>query len=225
LLRVYQDLLKCIHHYASTYYAAQGQLFDASRDYRKEKKFRTLRKSSGGGTVPTSTAQGDAWDNDDEGENDDVQLSRIAHDVTAADKTAQSISQVGSGNHLPDELEALSEGDADDLFAFAEDEQEEGESRTSSLFHPRRVRKYKLRRDMYKVFHGSALMAIGAELITRSFMAIANYPYQACFFKSILPICSPQVYRTTLLKDTAPAREDFWKTYISGATYSKGCCC
>ncbi|KAI0340823.1 hypothetical protein BDW22DRAFT_1333698 [Trametopsis cervina] len=39
------DLLKCIHYFASTYYAEMGQLRDSSRDHRREKKRRKLERS------------------------------------------------------------------------------------------------------------------------------------------------------------------------------------
>ncbi|KAJ6493685.1 hypothetical protein C8R47DRAFT_418403 [Mycena vitilis] len=38
------DLLKCIHHFACNYYSDRGQLFNASRTYRKAKKQRRLAK-------------------------------------------------------------------------------------------------------------------------------------------------------------------------------------
>jgi len=99
-------------------------------------------------------------DEEDEDEDDD---RHITGDTNVADTIAQSASQVGSGNCLSDKLDALSEGAAD---AFAEVEHENNESETTSLslFRPPRERKRKLRRDMYKVFHGSALMAIGGEI-------------------------------------------------------------
>ncbi|EKM59897.1 uncharacterized protein PHACADRAFT_158312 [Phanerochaete carnosa HHB-10118-sp] len=39
-----QDLLKCIHYFASTYYSEMGQLRDSSKEYRREKKLRRLKK-------------------------------------------------------------------------------------------------------------------------------------------------------------------------------------
>lgn len=38
------DLLKCIHYFASTYYSEMGQLRDASKEYRREKKLRRLKR-------------------------------------------------------------------------------------------------------------------------------------------------------------------------------------
>ncbi|KAF7294429.1 hypothetical protein MKEN_01435400 [Mycena kentingensis (nom. inval.)] len=40
------DLLKCIHHYASSYYSERGQLFNDSRTFRKERKRRRLAKKA-----------------------------------------------------------------------------------------------------------------------------------------------------------------------------------
>ncbi|KAJ6581369.1 hypothetical protein B0H19DRAFT_1114881 [Mycena capillaripes] len=42
--RALQDLLKCIHHFACNYYSDRGQLFNASRTYRKAKKQRRLAR-------------------------------------------------------------------------------------------------------------------------------------------------------------------------------------
>lgn len=39
-----QDLLKCIHYFASTYYGEMGQLRDSPKEYRQEKKLRRLKK-------------------------------------------------------------------------------------------------------------------------------------------------------------------------------------
>ncbi|KAJ7066755.1 hypothetical protein C8F01DRAFT_1366201 [Mycena amicta] len=40
------DLLKCVHHFASNYYAERGQLFNDSRIYRKAQKQRRLAKKA-----------------------------------------------------------------------------------------------------------------------------------------------------------------------------------
>jgi hypothetical protein len=34
----YQDLLKCIHYFASTYYNERGQLFNGSKEFRQQRK-------------------------------------------------------------------------------------------------------------------------------------------------------------------------------------------
>ena len=41
-----QDLLKCIHHFASNHYTERHQLFNGSKQYREEKRERRLRRQS-----------------------------------------------------------------------------------------------------------------------------------------------------------------------------------
>ncbi|KAH9942599.1 hypothetical protein B0H21DRAFT_780007 [Amylocystis lapponica] len=38
------DLLKCLHHFASAYYGAMGQLYDASKEARRTKRLRRLKR-------------------------------------------------------------------------------------------------------------------------------------------------------------------------------------
>ena len=93
-----QDLLKCIHRYASEFYTESGQLLNSSRDYRKERKKRSDEKKA------------------------------------------------------------------------------KGRSSTS-----------KRHRDMYKVFDGSAIMAIGKQTLLLRFVNIcpSTFDSKACWFKNI----------------------------------------
>ncbi|KAI0758190.1 hypothetical protein C8Q74DRAFT_1175066, partial [Fomes fomentarius] len=38
------DLLKCLHYFASTYYSAMGQLYDATKDFRQQRKKRKAQQ-------------------------------------------------------------------------------------------------------------------------------------------------------------------------------------
>jgi hypothetical protein len=40
----YQDLLKCIHYFASTYYNERGQLFNGSKEFRQQRKQNKLMR-------------------------------------------------------------------------------------------------------------------------------------------------------------------------------------
>ena len=61
--RVMQDLLKCVHHFASRYYAARGLLSDRSRKYRREVRQRktghALAAAGGTGEKAGADAVGD----------------------------------------------------------------------------------------------------------------------------------------------------------------------
>ncbi|KAF9004308.1 hypothetical protein BDQ17DRAFT_1354913 [Cyathus striatus] len=98
------DLLKCIHHFASTYYTEHGEMLQIAQQYRKEKKERQHS------TEPTRKKKRLDEDLDDDHEE-----------------------HSSSGN------------------------KEEGTSRKPA---PRK-RRPKVYRDMYKMFDGTALMAIG----------------------------------------------------------------
>ncbi|TFY75670.1 hypothetical protein EWM64_g8343 [Hericium alpestre] len=117
------DFLKCIHHFASTYYASQDQLFNATREYRAQKKLRRLSRMRGDSADIKGKKRQENDEDEDEKDEDDSE-----------------------------------DDDAD------EEEHDEGEEGDESMFR-RRKRSFRsrseLRRDMYKMFDGSALMAIG----------------------------------------------------------------
>ncbi|PIL37614.1 hypothetical protein GSI_01308 [Ganoderma sinense ZZ0214-1] len=99
------DLLKCLHYFATAYYTAMGQLYDASRESRKERKIRRgqkFKKTEAAGSSPLSVGK----------ELDDAQGSSDEEDI---------------------EFEEDEEGEEDQEIA----------------------------KDMYKLFDGSALMALG----------------------------------------------------------------
>ena len=52
-----QDLLKCIHRYASEFYTESGQLLNSSRDYRKQRKKTSEEKKGEGRRQRTSSSK------------------------------------------------------------------------------------------------------------------------------------------------------------------------
>ena len=60
-----QDLLKCVHYFASQYYAAQGLMSNRSRKYRDEVRQRNARHVQGAAEAGTD-ADADAEDEDEE---------------------------------------------------------------------------------------------------------------------------------------------------------------
>ncbi|KAI0355459.1 hypothetical protein OH77DRAFT_1424958 [Trametes cingulata] len=125
------DLLKCLHYFASTYYTAMGQLYDASREYRQQKRARRIQKAK---VAP------------DEG------------------------SHAPSGNAGPHEPQHSSGEEEIDLSEVevedAMDEDLAAERGTTAESHEKRRKKgprevRPMEKDMYKIFDGSALLALG----------------------------------------------------------------
>ncbi|TDL30038.1 hypothetical protein BD410DRAFT_50512 [Rickenella mellea] len=132
------ELLKCIHYYASRYYTARGELFDAAKEARREKKVRKMERlknegsSSRGSTDGRENEEGVESEDGDEQENED-------------------------GNENTDSVTGRAET-------------EEADSKGS------KVKKKVLRRDMYKAFDGSALMAIGMLIQEHIFSMMSTGP-------------------------------------------------
>ncbi|KAJ6591708.1 hypothetical protein DFH09DRAFT_182353 [Mycena vulgaris] len=61
------DLLKCIHHFACNYYSDRGQLFNASRTYRKWKRRRRLERLALKEKAQEEAQDEDANSGDEEG--------------------------------------------------------------------------------------------------------------------------------------------------------------
>ena len=53
---MHQDLLKCIHYFASTYYNERGQLFNGSREFRQQRKINKLKRRQEMETQSASTS-------------------------------------------------------------------------------------------------------------------------------------------------------------------------
>ncbi|EPQ58873.1 hypothetical protein GLOTRDRAFT_69860 [Gloeophyllum trabeum ATCC 11539] len=139
------DLLKIIHHFASVHYSGKGQLFDASREARLIKKIRRMKR--------LQAAEAD--DGSD----------------TRANSSSPEISTMQGGNiQESEESEGSSEGDGgsgDESTGSIAETRRDGPSSQANSKHktsrPKRHRRgqAQLRRDMYKAFDGSALVALG----------------------------------------------------------------
>ena len=109
--------MKSLHYFASSYYTAMDQLYDASREARIERKIRRIEKLKKAESASSSRATSEAW---------------------------------------------LSDTDEDDNREENEDESEGGSSEKKG---GRKRGRYKrlgpMDKDMYKMFDGSALMALG----------------------------------------------------------------
>ncbi|KAI0677702.1 hypothetical protein C8Q78DRAFT_105946 [Trametes maxima] len=126
------DLLKCLHYFASTYYTAMGQLYDASREFRKQKKARSAEKS------------------------------RATHKPRASSSAVLKGSSVHEAPHSSGEEEIVS-SDADPTNEDPVENPASGSkvqvAKTARKRGRRQVRP--MEKDMYRVFDGSALVALG----------------------------------------------------------------
>ncbi|KAM5542391.1 hypothetical protein V8D89_003850 [Ganoderma adspersum] len=120
------DLLKCLHYFASTYYTGMGQLYDASREFRRERKIRRAQKLKKAVAASSSPLSADK-------EFDDPQGSSGEEDIDFDEE---------------EEEEGVDE------------EGEEGEKKTENQKRRPRASQH-VAKDMYKLFDGSALMALG----------------------------------------------------------------
>jgi hypothetical protein len=100
-----QDLLKCVHHFASQYYSARGLLTDRSREYRREvgQRFakRVLAQAAAGGVAyagpgaNADTAGDDPFTEDEE--DDEIDYEREDDEGVAKGRG------VGKGKGTPEE--------------------------------------------------------------------------------------------------------------------------
>jgi hypothetical protein len=103
---VMQDLLKCVHHFASQYYSARGLLADRSREYRREVRQqaakRVLAQAASGGAAyagpgtNADTAADDPFTGDEEDDEIDYEKDDC-HDGVIKDRG------VGEGKGTPSE--------------------------------------------------------------------------------------------------------------------------
>nr|VWP01992.1 Uncharacterized protein [Ganoderma boninense] len=128
------DLLKCLHYFATTYYTAMGQLYDASREFRKERKKRRAQKLEK--TEATSSSP-----------------------LSAGQEFNDPLSGSGEEDFEFDENE---EGEEDEEVDEEEEEERgEGDKKRSKARERRPRGPQHVTKDMYKLFDGSALMALG----------------------------------------------------------------
>ncbi|KII94689.1 hypothetical protein PLICRDRAFT_693033 [Plicaturopsis crispa FD-325 SS-3] len=136
------DLLKCIHHFASTYYNEHGQLLNVTQEVRREKKARKLAKLNA--AIGKRKRVAEVPGNDSHGEE--------AEGEGAEHKDADANSGEDDGQRSGSERDT-DDGQAD---GAEEDGATEGERKSRSR---RRPETYV--RDMYKMLDGSAMMAVG----------------------------------------------------------------
>ncbi|KDQ64081.1 hypothetical protein JAAARDRAFT_52076 [Jaapia argillacea MUCL 33604] len=170
------DLLKCIHHFASTYYTSKSQLFDSTREARLVKKQRRLDrlndaaslregsvesvrsrgKGRGRGNDRGSTGNSKKKRKRDDGnttEEDEVLLDE--NERLAATTAARGKKKKGRRSTKSKSRAQSTDGDGEAEGGEEEEVDIEEESEGDEL-----------RRDMYKAFDGSALLALGMLLQT-----------------------------------------------------------
>ena len=79
-----QDLLKCLHYFASTYYTAMGQLYDVGREFRKERKMRRagkLKKTASASSSRSRSTAKSADHSEDSSGTEDIDLSEDEQEV------------------------------------------------------------------------------------------------------------------------------------------------
>ncbi|KAF9476718.1 hypothetical protein BDN70DRAFT_882027 [Pholiota conissans] len=174
------DLLKVIHKFASEFYTERGQLLNISREYRKERKQRALARKaklldggssrSGkkeGSTSRSQSASSPASSEEDPSEhNISGDEANIRQSSKGKGKERQREDDADEDDDDEEEEEEENEDDKD-----YNDESEEIESYSeaeSKKFTAKRKKRSKSSRkesvlytDMYKVFDGSAMMALG----------------------------------------------------------------
>ncbi|THH29886.1 hypothetical protein EUX98_g4311 [Antrodiella citrinella] len=145
------DLLKNIHAMASRYYHEMGQLEDVTREIRKEKRRRRRLKLSLSNASVSGSIRGDSIDNSSEEEDgspgDTGSLGEMEEDLdeeqsqqlesSSVDLFGEKQSTKGGGDGLSSQDSDSEDGSVDEWKENYADQ------------------------DMYKIFDGSALMAIG----------------------------------------------------------------
>ncbi|TFK46972.1 hypothetical protein OE88DRAFT_1666778 [Heliocybe sulcata] len=138
------DLLKAIHHFATIYYSEKGQLIDASRDARRAKKEARLKRLQ-------------------EAEDLDKAASPVSSDDDAAEKEVQSDEDEGNEAGSDDESRRSHTSIRSRTGSPIPGPSSSTKPVKGKAPHRRRKRRARseLRRDMYKAFDGSALVALG----------------------------------------------------------------
>ncbi|KAL0579899.1 hypothetical protein V5O48_002070 [Marasmius crinis-equi] len=137
------DLLKCIHFMACQYYHERGQLLNASKEFRKQRKLRRLaklRQASNTASQQEEEVDGHPSDSDQEREDSDPESDE-------------------DGDYPANESDEDDEEDQEEEKEEDEDEEDEGNDKKKR----RKVDRNPVI-DMYRTMNGSALMALGASL-------------------------------------------------------------
>ncbi|KZT29516.1 hypothetical protein NEOLEDRAFT_1175197 [Neolentinus lepideus HHB14362 ss-1] len=134
------DLLKAIHHFASAYYSSKGQLIDASRDARRAKKvakLKRLQELSNLDKFATPESPSDRGLDEEKEDSSDEESGKSGTSMR---------SWTGSPTPGPSSTPKTDTG---------------YKGKTSGRRSRKRRDQGELRRDMYKAFDGSALVALG----------------------------------------------------------------
>jgi len=137
-----QDLLKCIHRFASEFYTERGQLLNISREYRKQRKkrarkrLRALREEAGLSS-PSGSSSSESSESDGDSENSGSDAGKDQEDEEA--EAGPDPDDHGEGPSNPQGMKGKTKRKVP---------QPSG----------------KLYNDMYKLFDGSAIMALGEEV-------------------------------------------------------------
>ncbi|KAL7282751.1 hypothetical protein ACG7TL_004226 [Trametes sanguinea] len=130
------DLLKCLHYFASTYYTAMGQLYDSSREHRKERKARKLEKLKAA-TKPGRSRRAQSEELDEH----EPPHSSGEEEVELSEEEIEDSTDEGAANGQAGAVQVRKE------------------KQIRKKRRPRQLRP--MEKDMYKIFDGSALVALG----------------------------------------------------------------
>jgi len=146
-----QDLLKCIHRFAAEFYTERGQLLNISREYRKQRKKRAQKRAR----------QRLQASRKEEGLDSLSDLSSSESSKSKEDSEEDPASNAETEQESDDDRE---EADLDS------DDHGEGPSTSQKMKGNKKIKRKGRRRagklytDMYKMFDGSAIMALGKDI-------------------------------------------------------------
>ena len=182
--------MKAIHHFTANHYAENGFLHNSSKQYRiRRKKWREAKRAA-------------------ERKAKDIDVEAAMSKQAAAGEEDDS----GSGSDSDDGGDKEGDSnDSDSLNPPPIDPPEPGSSKIRGPGRPKRSKQY---RDMYRVFDGSALMAIGTAYNVTSIKFSTN------FFPGIL--CQEYVRHLVKAPTAAHEREDQGENLTPRRKRSKG---
>ena len=142
-----QDLLKCIHRFAAEFYTERGQLLNISREYRKQRKKRAQKRAR-----------------------QRLRASRKEEGLDSlSDSESSKSKEISEGPASNAETDQESDDDKEEV-DLDSDDHGEGPSTSQKMKGKKntkrkgRRRAGKLYTDMYKMFDGSAIMALGKDI-------------------------------------------------------------
>ncbi|KAF4619582.1 hypothetical protein D9613_004770 [Agrocybe pediades] len=161
------DLLNVIHRFASEFYHERGQLLNISRQYRIEKRKRELRRR---GLLSKSDDNGnDAVASDSASNASDAEADEQASESSSEGESSGEDDDEETQNPTPGGPEQEDTEKVDKASSHDKRSKGKGKEKAKEQGRPksRRTGRRKLKRDenmyidMYKMFDGSAMMALG----------------------------------------------------------------